>query len=101
MNRKANKKPLQLRRSIRAGLKVGIFILTAVCTVEIAKLGWETFTGRSGAPGGELLIIPLTVLLFYTGWTARKEWAAFKRAYRAEERKRYNASSSSRPAYKG
>lgn len=100
MNKKANKKPLQLRRSIRAGLKVGIFILTAVCTVEIAKLGWNTFTSRSGAPGGELLIIPLTVLLFYTGWTARKEWTAFKRAYREAERREYHASSTNRPAYK-
>ena len=101
MNKKANKKPLQLRRSIRAGLKVGIFILTAVCTVEIAKLGWKTFTSRSGAPGGELLIIPLTVLLFYTGWTARKEWTAFKRAYKVAERREYHASSTNRPAYKG
>ena len=80
MNRKANKKPLQLRRSIRAGLKVGIFILTAVCTVEIAKLGWETFTGRSGAPGGELLIIPLTVLLFLHRMDSKKRMGSLQKS---------------------
>ena len=101
MNSRTNKKPLRLRRSVKAGFKLGILILTAICTVEIAKLGWEAFTSRIGAPGGELLIIPLTVLLFYTGWTARREWTAFKRAYRGTERREYHASSSSRPAYKG
>jgi len=101
MNNKIKKKPLRLRRSVKAGFKLGIFILTALCTVEIAKLGWATFTSRIGAPGGEILIIPLTVLLFYTGWTARKEWTAFKRAYREAERREYHASSTNRPAYKG
>ena len=101
MNSRTNKKPLRLRRSVKAGFKLGILILTAICTVEIAKLGWEAFTSRIGAPGGELLIIPLTVLLFYTGWTARREWTAFKRAYRGTERREYHASSSSSPAYKG
>ena len=101
MNNKIKKKPLRLRRSVEAGFKLGIFILTAICTVEIAKLGWNTFTSRIGAPGGELLIIPLIVLLFYTGWTARKEWAAFKRAFKEVERRGYHASSSNSPAYKG
>lgn len=91
MNNRIKKKPLRLRRSVKAGFKLGIFILTAICTVEIAKLGWEAFTSRIGAPGGELLIIPLTVLLFYTGWTARKDYVAFRRAYR-EERRREHAS---------
>lgn len=101
MNNRIKKKPLHLGRSVKAGIKVGVFILTAICTVEIARLGWITFQNRIGAPGGEILIIPMMILLFYTGWTARKEWAAFKRAYRGIERREYHASSSSSPAYKG
>lgn len=101
MNNRIKKKPLHLRRSIKAGIKVGVFILTALCTVEIARLGWVTFQNRIGAPGGEILIIPMMILLFYTGWTARKEWTTFKRVCRETERREYHASTSSNPAYKG
>lgn len=101
MNNRIKKKPLRLGRSAKAGIKLGIFILTAICTVEIARLGWETFQSRIGAPGGEVLIFPMIILLFYTGWTARKEWSAFKKIYRETERRGYHASSSNSPAYKG
>ena len=101
MNNRKYKKPLRLGRSIRAGIRLGILILTATCTVEIVRLGWKTLQGRVGAPGGELLIFPMIILLFYTGWTARKEWIAFKIAYRKAERRERNASTSNAPAYKG
>ena len=99
MNNRIKKKPLHLGRSAKAGIKLGIFIITATCTVKIVKLGWKTFQSRTGAPGGEILIIPMMILLFYTGWTARGEWIEFKRAYREAERREYHASSN--PAYKG
>ena len=86
MNKKT-KRPLRLRRSIRAGITVSVFILTVLCTVEIAKLGWNTFQSRTGAPGGEILILPMIILLFYTGWTARKELAEFKEDFKASERR--------------
>ncbi len=100
MNTSTKKKPLRLGRSARAGIKLGTFILTAACTVKIAKLGWDTFQNRIGSPGGEILIFPMMILLFYTGWTARKEWTTFKKAYIQAERRKHHASSSNSPAYK-
>ena len=78
MNNRIMKKPLRLGRSVRAGIRVGVLILTAMCTVEIAKLAWETYQSRAGAPGGEILVLPMMILLFYTGWTARGEWIEYK-----------------------
>lgn len=101
MNNRKYKKPLRPGRSIRAGIRFGIFILTATCTVQVARLGWKTLESRIGAPGGELLIFPMIILLFYTGWTARKEWIAFKIASRKAERREYNARTSNVTAYKG
>ena len=99
MNNRIKKKPLQLRRSVRAGIRIGVLVLTAMTTVEIARQAWETYQSRTGAPGGEILVLPMMILLFYTGWTARGEWIEFKRAYREAERREYHASSN--PAYKG
>lgn len=99
MNNMIKKKPLQLRRSIKAGIRIGVLILTAMCTVEIARMAWETYQSRAGAPGGEILVLPMMILLFYTGWTARGEWIDFKRAFREAERRECHASNN--PAYKG
>jgi hypothetical protein len=99
MNNRIKKKPLRIRRSIKAGIRIGVLILAAMTIVEIAKLAWETYQSRTGAPGGEILVLPMMILLFYTGWTARGEWAEFKRAFREAERREYHASNS--PAYKG
>lgn len=101
MNNGTKKRSHRLRGSARAGIRVGVFILAATCTVEITKLGWKTFQGRIGAPGGEVLIFPMMILLFYAGWAASKEWASFKKACRGTERRDYHASSSGSPAYKG
>ena len=78
MNNRIKKKPLQLRRSIRAGIRIGVLVLTAMTTVEIARQAWETYQSRTGAPGGEILVLPMMILLFYTGWTARGEGIDFK-----------------------
>lgn len=99
MNNRIKKRPLRLGRSIKAGIRIGVLILTAMCTVEIARMAWETYQSRAGAPGGEILVLPMMILLFYTGWTARGEWIDFKRAFREAERREYHASSN--PAYKG
>lgn len=99
MNNRIKKKPLRLGRSIKAGIRIGVLILTAMCTVEIARMAWETYQSRAGAPGGEILVLPMMILLFYTGWTARGEWIDFKRAFREAERREYHASDN--PAYKG
>ena len=99
MNNRIKKKPLRIRRSIKAGIRIGVLVLAAMTIVEIAKLAWETYQSRTGAPGGEILVLPMMILLFYTGWTARGEWIEFKRAYRKAERREYHASND--PAYKG
>jgi len=78
MNNRIKKKPLLIRRSIKAGIRIGVLILAAMTIVEIAKLAWETYQSRAGAPGGEILVLPMMILLFYTGWTARGEWIEFK-----------------------
>lgn len=96
-----NKNPFRYRKSIRAGIKVAVFILTVLATVEIARIGWETFQSRAGAPGGEALILPLIVLLFYTGWSARKEWDIFCRDFKRTGGKQHAISNSDTPAYKG
>jgi len=101
MNNQITKKPLRLGRSAKTGIKLGIFILTAACTVEIAKLGWKTFQSRIGAPGGELLIFPMMILLFYAGWTAKTEWTSFRKALKETDGRGYNANSNNSPAYKG
>lgn len=101
MSSKITKRPLRLGRSAKAGIKLGIFILTAACTVKIAKLGWETFQNRLGTPGGELLIFPMMILLFYAGWTAKTEWAVFKDALNGTEGGSCHAYSSNNPSYKG
>jgi hypothetical protein len=87
MNR-IKKKTLRIRRSIKAGIRIGVLILAAMTIVEIAKLAWETYQSRTGAPGGEILVLPMMILLFYTGWTARGEWIDFKRALREAEKER-------------
>ena len=94
------KKPLRLRRSIRVGIKVAVFILTVLGTVEAARIGWNAFQNRTGLPGGEVLILPLIILLFYTGWTARKEWDEFKREFKANGGRDYANSSESTAAFK-
>jgi len=99
MNNRIKKRPLRLGRSIKAGIRIGVLILTAMCTVEIARMAWETYQSRTGAPGGEILVLPMMILLFYTGWTARGERIDFKRAFREAERREYHASDN--PAYKG
>lgn len=97
-----NKKLLRYGRSIKAGIKVAVFIVTALATVEIVRIGWETFQSRTGAPGGEVLILPLIALLFYTGWTARREWEAFRRDFKKKGDKQHAVSNhSNAPAYKG
>jgi len=94
---KTLKKPLRTERSIGAGIQAGVFILTTACTVTIAKLGWETFQSRTGTVGGEVLILPMIILLVYAGWTARKEWTSLMGESEAKKYYEYSESAT----YKG
>jgi hypothetical protein len=67
-----------LLNCIREGIRLGIIALSAAGTFEFAKYGYEIYKHRTGASGGEILIIPMAALLIYTGWTARKDWIRYK-----------------------
>jgi len=55
-------------------MRLGLLVFTAYLTVRLCKVGLETLESRTGAPGGEIFIFPLIILLVWTGWTARKEY---------------------------
>ncbi|MBT9174227.1 MAG: hypothetical protein DDT21_02638 [Syntrophomonadaceae bacterium] len=73
-------------RNIKTGADIAVVLLTAVCVVTIAALGWETFQSRTGHPGGEILIIPMIILLFYAGWITRGGFEDYKKAQQTMER---------------
>jgi hypothetical protein len=54
-------------------------------TIKLGILGLETLQSRSGNPGGEILIVPLMILLVWIGWTARGEISEFKKRMEMEE----------------
>ena len=84
--KKRRRNKLNLGRAVRGGIRTGILILTTIATVKIAAAGWARLETRLGNPGGELLIAPLFLLLFYAGWTARKEYTDYRVAARREGR---------------
>lgn len=65
-------------RAIRVGFKLGLLILTAILTVRASLLAIQVAESRAGAFGGEICFIPLVALLFWAGWTFRKEYEDMK-----------------------
>ena len=76
----------QLLRAVRLGFKLGIFILTAIGTVKLGLIAWASLQGRTGAAGGELLVLPLMAALVYAGWKAKEEWNDLKKILNGSER---------------
>ncbi len=79
-------------RAIRVGTKLGLLIFTAYLTVRILKIAIEVMETRAGALGGEICIIPLIALLFWTGWTFRKEYESMKEGEIESARNQYRIS---------
>ena len=73
-NSQARRRRRATARAVRIGMRLGLLVFTACLTVRICKIGLETLESRTGAPGGEIFILPLIILLVWTGWTARKEY---------------------------
>ncbi len=61
-------------RAVRIGMRLGLLVFTAYLTARLCRAGLEVIESRTGAPGGEIFILPLIILLIWTGWTARKEY---------------------------
>lgn len=76
-------------RAIRVGFRLGLLVFTGYLTVRLLTLGLRTLESRAGMPGGELAIVPLIALLLWTGWTARKEYTAFKEGETENETRQY------------
>lgn len=55
------------------GIRIGLIVLTGCFTFRILLSAYEILERRTGAVGGELCIIPLLALLFWAGWTAKRE----------------------------
>jgi len=79
MNNQRKRRRRATSNAVRIGLRLGLLVLTAYLTVRLCTAGIEALESRTGAPGGEIFILPLIILLIWTGWTARKEYADLKK----------------------
>ena len=55
-------------------LNAVIFYITGTLSGMFVKYGFGTYVGRSGNVGGEVLIIPLMIMLIYCGFSVSKFW---------------------------
>jgi len=78
MNNQRKRRRRATAKAVRIGLRLGLLIFTAYLTVRLCAAGIEVLESRTGAPGGEIFILPLIILLIWTGWTARKEYTDMK-----------------------
>ena len=86
MNNQRKRRRRATAKAVRIGLRLGLLIFTAYLTVKLCIAGIETLEARTGAPGGEIFILPLIVLLVWSGWTARKEYTDYRVAAEREGR---------------
>ena len=91
MNNQRKRNHRKTAKAMTIGIRLGLLVFTAYMTVMLCIEGVKTLESRTGAPGGEIFILPLIVLLVWTGWTARKEYTSLKEGgtqqheYRANE----------------
>ena len=78
MKNQRKRKRRKTARAMTVGIRLGLLIFTAYLTVKLCIAGIETLEARTGAPGGEIFILPLIALLIWAGWTARKEYTDMK-----------------------
>lgn len=76
----------------RIGCRLGMIALTGYFTFRILRFAYEAWETRVKTVGGECCIVPLIILLFWAGWTARKEYTYLK----AEQHERKEATPSRR-----
>lgn len=73
------------KRRVKILITLIVLNLAAAGAAKLIRLGWETWLNRSGAPGGEIFVIPLIFLLIYLGWTIPRDWAAIKKEEMEDE----------------
>lgn len=61
-------------RYIRAGIRIGLTLITAVAVVMLLVAAGKTFLTRPGHPGGEILVPGLIYLVGWIGWQLRRLW---------------------------
>lgn len=79
MNNQRKRRRRATAKAVRIGMRLGLLVFTAYLTVRLCAAGIEVLESRTGAPGGEIFILPLIILLIWTGWTARKEYTDMKK----------------------
>lgn len=67
LSREAIKKRVKLTKAIAAGINLGIAVLSAVILVAGCITAFSVMCSRTGAPGGELLVIPAIAFAFAWG----------------------------------
>ena len=61
-------------RKIRQTVRLILVFLGGVMSGLLLVYGMETWAQRDGLPGGEVLILPLIILLIYLGWQLGAMW---------------------------
>ena len=61
-------------RKIGWTARLVLVFLSGVMSGLLLVYGMETWAQRDGLPGGEALILPLTILLIYLGWQLGAMW---------------------------
>ena len=61
-------------RKIRQTVRLVLVFLSGVMSGLLLVYGMETWAQRDGLPGGEVLILPLIILLIYLGWQLGAMW---------------------------
>lgn len=61
-------------RKIRQTVRLVLVFLSGVMSGLLLVYGMEAWAQRDGLPGGEVLILPLIILLIYLGWQLGAMW---------------------------
>lgn len=67
LSREAIRKRVKITKAIAAGINLGIAVLTAVTLAAGCIAAFIIMCNRTGAPGGELLVIPAIACAFAWG----------------------------------
>lgn len=69
-------------RKIRQTVRLVLVFLSGVMSGLMLVYGMETWVQRDGLPGGEVLILPLIILLIYLGWQLGAAWQEARDRFR-------------------
>lgn len=83
-NRPKRRPRLHLGRSAIVGLRLGAFFVGLSAAILLAVIGWNTYRARTGAPGGEAMILPAFATCIYIGWAFRGDMDAWRRGKEGE-----------------